>query len=106
MYIRHIVVDTVLGPITVVAKNEAIAGLYFRSHIRRPAQFIFGPEAVASTDKLLMDAANQLKDYLAGERTEFDLPLTTEGDTFQRAVWEIVATIPRGQTTTYGHIAQ
>ena len=31
MNIRHIVVDTDFGPITVVAKGEAIAGLYFRT---------------------------------------------------------------------------
>jgi methylated-DNA-[protein]-cysteine S-methyltransferase len=103
---RHIVVDTDFGPITIVAKDEAVTGLYFRHHIRRPAQSTFGPEVIASTDTLLNEAARQLSDYLAGERTEFDLPLAAEGQEFQRAVWNIVACIPRGETTTYGRIAE
>ena len=106
MNIRHVVVDTDFGPITVVAKGEAITGLYFRSHIRRPAQRTFGPGVIASTDALLGEAARQLSGYLAGERTEFDLPLAAEGDAFQHAVWDIVVRIPRGETTTYGHIAE
>jgi methylated-DNA-[protein]-cysteine S-methyltransferase len=106
MNIRHIVVDTDFGPITVVAKDEAITGLYFRSHIRRPAQETLGPEVVASTDARLDDAARQLNDYLAGERTEFELPLAPEGGAFQHAVWEIVSSIPSGATTTYGRIAE
>lgn len=96
MLIRHGVVDTDLGPITLVAEDEAVAGLYFRQHIRRPAQEAFGPEVTTSSDPLLGEAARQLRDYLAGERTEFDLPLAADGDPFQHAVWDVVAHIPRG----------
>jgi methylated-DNA-[protein]-cysteine S-methyltransferase len=106
MNIRHVQVDTVLGPITLVAKDEAVTGLYFRHHIRRPAQNTFGREVAVSADPLLDKAARQLFDYLAGEREEFDLPLAAEGDEFQRVVWGIVADIPRGDTTTYGRIAE
>jgi methylated-DNA-[protein]-cysteine S-methyltransferase len=106
MNTRHIVVDTDFGPITIVAKDLAVTGLYFRHHIRRPAQNTFGPEVIASTDALLNEAARQLSDYLAGERTEFDPPLAAEGDAFQHAVWDIVASIPCGETTTYGRIAE
>lgn len=106
MPIRHGVVDTDLGPITLVAEDEAVAGLYFRQHIRRPAREAFGPEVTASSDPLLGEAARQLRDYLAGERTEFDLPLAAHGGPFQHAVWDVVAHIPRGQTTSYGRIAE
>ena len=106
MNIRHVVVDTDFGPITVVAERGAITGVYFRSHIRRPAQDTFGPGVMASTDALLEEAVRQLSGYLAGERTEFDLPLAAEGDEFQHAVWDIVVRIPRGETTTYGDIAE
>src|SRR4051794_19003090 len=106
MSTRHIVVDTDLGPITLVAQDGAVAGLYFRHHIRRPAQETFGPEVTASTDPLLSEAARQLHDYLAGECFEFDLPLAADGDDFQQAVWDIVASVPRGETTTYGRIAE
>jgi methylated-DNA-[protein]-cysteine S-methyltransferase len=105
MSTRHIVIDTDFGPVTIVAKDRAVTGLYFQHHTRRPAQATFGPEVIASADPLLNEAARQLCDYLAGERTEFDLPLAAEGNAFQHAVWDIVAGIPRGETTTYGRIA-
>jgi methylated-DNA-[protein]-cysteine S-methyltransferase len=105
MNLRHIVVETGFGPVTLVATDETITGLYFREHVRRPPQESFGPDVTGSADALLAEAARQLTDYLAGERAEFDLPLAAGGDAFQRAVWDILATIPRGETTTYGRVA-
>jgi methylated-DNA-[protein]-cysteine S-methyltransferase len=103
MDIRHSVVETELGPVTVVATGDAVSGVYFRNHIRRPPQSSFGPET--ADDVLLRNATAQLRDYLTGERTTFDLPLAAAGDPFQHAVWDIVAGVPRGETTTYGRIA-
>lgn len=105
MSTRHVVIETYLGPITIVAKGEAIAGLYFRHHVRRPPQETFGPEISDPTDALLREASCQLGDYLAGRRRQFDLPLEAEGDSFQRAVWDIVKSIQCGGTVTYGRIA-
>jgi methylated-DNA-[protein]-cysteine S-methyltransferase len=106
MSTRHIVVETDLGPVTVVAQDAAVTGLYFRHHIRRPSPDTFGPQMSLATDPLLNDAAGQLRAYLAGERPEFDLPLAAAGSAFQQAVWNLVAGIPRGTTTTYGRIAE
>ncbi|MGW5332615.1 methylated-DNA--[protein]-cysteine S-methyltransferase [Streptomyces bauhiniae] len=106
MNTRHVVIETHLGPITVVAKDEAITGLYFRHHVRRPPQETFGPEISDATDSLLNQAVRQLCDYLAGRRRDFDLPLAAEGDSFQHAVWDIVKSIQCGDTTTYGRIAE
>ncbi|MGW1260107.1 methylated-DNA--[protein]-cysteine S-methyltransferase [Streptomyces sp. NPDC002513] len=106
MSTRHIVIETHLGPITLVAKGETIAGLYFRHHVRRPSQEAFGPEVTELTDPLLNEAARQLRDYLAGRRRQFDPPLAAEGDSFQHAVWDIVKSIQCGDTTTYGRVAE
>ncbi|MFD7861430.1 methylated-DNA--[protein]-cysteine S-methyltransferase [Streptomyces sp. NPDC059783] len=99
-------IETHLGPITIVAKDETITGLYFRHHVRRPPQETFGPEIGDATDSLLNEAVRQLCDYLAGRRTDFDLPLAAEGDSFQHAVWDIVKSVQCGDTTTYGRIAE
>ncbi|WP_033295900.1 methylated-DNA--[protein]-cysteine S-methyltransferase [Amycolatopsis jejuensis] len=104
METRHTVVDTLLGPVTLVATGEAITGLYFRHHVRRPAPETFG--LGVADDRLLAEAGEQLTEYLAGRREAFDLPLAAEGTGFERAVWAIVAAIPRGATTTYGAIAE
>ncbi|MFK0287710.1 methylated-DNA--[protein]-cysteine S-methyltransferase [Streptomyces sp. NPDC090499] len=106
MNTRHVVIETHLGPITIVARDEAITGLYFGQHVRRPRQETFGPEAGDATDPLLNEAVRQLCDYLAGRRRQFDLPFAAEGDSFQHAVWDIVKSIQCGDTTTYGRIAE
>ncbi|MBB1242902.1 methylated-DNA--[protein]-cysteine S-methyltransferase [Streptomyces durbertensis] len=103
---RHTVVDTDLGALTVVAGERALTGLYFAEHARRPAQEAFGPRVTPGEDGLLDDAAGQLHDYLAGRRRDFALPLAPHGDAFQLDVWELVATVTHGTTTTYGELAR
>jgi methylated-DNA-[protein]-cysteine S-methyltransferase len=51
-------------------------------------------------------AAIQLEQYLAGERTEFDLDVEVDGTDFERRVWDAVRAIPYGQTASYAEIAR
>ena len=44
--------------------------------------------------------------YFAGKPMPVDLPLSPAGTDFQRRVWDILLTIPYGETTTYGAIAK
>jgi len=106
MSTRHTVVETTLGPITVVAHGEAVTGLYFDDHVRRPPESSFGPAVPAEEDPTLAIAAEQLTEYLAGRRRAFRLTLDPDGGTFERSVWAIIAEIPYGATTTYGDIAE
>ncbi len=55
---------------------------------------------------VLEDAAHQLDAYFAGDLAAFDLPLDLEGTEFQRRCWRALATIPYGQTVSYGEQAQ
>lgn len=48
----------------------------------------------------------QLAEYFAGDRKDFDLPLHLTGTEFQVQVLEELQRIPYGQTTSYGDIAQ
>jgi O-6-methylguanine DNA methyltransferase len=54
----------------------------------------------------LDDAERQLNGYFGGDLTRFDLPLVTPGTDFQRRVWAELLTIPYGETTTYGELAE
>ncbi len=54
----------------------------------------------------LTAAMSQLREYFAGSREAFSLPLDVSGTAFQRAVWSQVMRIPYGATVTYGDIAQ
>jgi methylated-DNA-[protein]-cysteine S-methyltransferase len=51
------------------------------------------------------EAADQLEQYFAGERTAFTLPLRLGGTPFQREVWRALTRIPFGETRTYGAVA-
>lgn len=55
---------------------------------------------------LIRQAADQLLEYLNGERTEFSVLLSPEGTEFQLKVWNALKTIPYGTTTTYREIAE
>ena len=54
----------------------------------------------------LAEARRQLSEYFAGDRKEFDLPLSQHGTEFQLRVLEELKTIPYGETTSYGDIAK
>jgi methylated-DNA-[protein]-cysteine S-methyltransferase len=106
MSTRHAVLTTTLGPITVVASGEAVTGLYFEKHARRPRAESLGPRVPMSEDRVLAEAGQQLLEYLDGTRRTFDLPLEAAGDNFQKSVWAIIEQIPFGRTSTYGKIAE
>ena len=55
---------------------------------------------------LLARAAEQLGEYFAGERRDFDLPLNPAGTPFQHRVWTEMARIPFGATASYGTLAR
>jgi O-6-methylguanine DNA methyltransferase len=66
------------------------------------------PEATvrSGVNPILRKAAAQLQAYFTAGLREFSLPLDLAGTTFQREVWQAVASIPFGETRTYRDIAQ
>jgi methylated-DNA-[protein]-cysteine S-methyltransferase len=110
-------VESPIGELWVVASNGAVTAIDFvdRDVPDNPRTSVAWAAARADgrplgersdDDPLLSDAARQLREYFAGERTEFDLPLRPEGTAFQRRVWEQLQAIPYGEVTSYGEIAR
>jgi methylated-DNA-[protein]-cysteine S-methyltransferase len=60
----------------------------------------------AATNAVADKAIEQLREYLAGTREDFDLPLDPAGTAFQREVWFALAKIPYGQTESYRWLAE
>lgn len=58
------------------------------------------------TDRLAERAARQVERYFREADFQFDLPLAPVGTAFQRKVWEVIASIPRGEVLTYGDVAK
>jgi methylated-DNA-[protein]-cysteine S-methyltransferase len=99
---QHTILATRLGDLIVVRNAEAVVGLYFPHHWYMPGPDTFGPR----TDEGFDEVARQLKEYLAGGRREFDLPLQARGSGPRCRVWDLVAKVPYGQTTTYRSLAR
>lgn len=55
---------------------------------------------------LLFEVRKQLRDYFAGERRNFQLPLHAVGTHFQMNVWDELAKIPFATTLAYEDVAR
>jgi methylated-DNA-[protein]-cysteine S-methyltransferase len=105
MATRHTVVESALGELTLAAHGESLTGVYFPHHWYRPSADTLGRRVVAASDELLNAASTQLTEFLAGERTTFQLPISLRGDPLQQRVWQLIRDIPYGDTVTYGELA-
>ena len=102
------VVASPIGPLTLVAADGALAGVYMQAQRHLPPAWALGePAATDGPDAAtLAEAARQLAEYFAGQRTGFELPLATGGTEFQRRVWAALRDIPYGETISYGELAR
>lgn len=64
------------------------------------------PEADLTTHPILSAAVEQLREWFAGRRDSFDVPLEPQGTEFQQEVWAVLRAIPYGEVITYGEQAR
>src|SRR6201987_3271655 len=101
---RHVIADSPIGPLTLVRDDDGLTGLYYPRPWPRPDRNSFGPRVESSNDHGFDEAIAQLVEYFAGERRAFDLPLNPRGGDQAQQIWQLLAEIPYGQTTTYGEL--
>ena len=91
------VYESKIGPLTILCDDEGVLSIDFgRAE----------PEnAIKKRTELMERTAGELEEYMAGERTSFDLPLKPVGTEFQKKVWNALLTIPYGETKSYKDIA-
>ncbi|MCC3768145.1 methylated-DNA--[protein]-cysteine S-methyltransferase [Streptomyces sp. UNOC14_S4] len=97
----HTVTDSPVGPLTLVATDGVLSGLYMTGQRHRPPEENFGER----DDTPFTEALRQLGAYFAGDATGFELPLRLNGTPFQRRVWAELQEIPYGETVSYGELA-
>lgn len=95
-------VNSLLGTICFEEEADALCGLRFCPDGVPDLEPL--PRRVVQTP-LLQEAEEQLTEYFAGVRREFELPLAPKGTPFQKAVWAQLLQFPYGTTRTYGQIA-
>jgi methylated-DNA-[protein]-cysteine S-methyltransferase len=96
----HAIYDSPIGPLTLVADGDAVAGLYMAEHRHQP------PLVGHRDDTVLPALREQLTAYFARELKEFDVAVSVRGTDFQRRVWAALREIPYGATWSYGDLAE
>ena len=95
--------DSPLGCITLTGEGDALTGLRFEG--RRPPAELLSAGHEEKPLPVLSEAARWLDLYFAGRDPGFTPTLRLKGSPFSRAVWELLLTVPFGETVTYGALA-
>lgn len=90
--------ETCLGRIGIAEEGGSITNVFLGTDPLPP-----GMEEAETP--LLQRAFDQLERYLAGELTEFSLPLMPAGTPFMQRVWQELRRVPYGLTASYRDIA-
>ena len=101
-YIHHYL--SPLGGITLASNGQELTGLWF------DGQKYFGEGMDVEHEEKPLPVFGEtdrwLDVYFSGKAPDFTPPLAMKATAFRRAVWEILLTIPYGQTMTYGQIGE
>jgi methylated-DNA-[protein]-cysteine S-methyltransferase len=95
-------IESPIGKLTLVADEENLTELTWGSESRQRGTdgFLDG-----ENHPVIKKTAKQLREYFAGARKDFDIPLKLDGTGFQKKVWKALMGIPYGGVTSYSQIA-
>ncbi len=100
MNVAYTFLESPVGRVLVAWSSRGLERIGIGSDVDRQAtaSWCFDPD-------LDCDATTQLREYFAGTRRRFELPLVMEGTAFRAAVWSELHRIPFGDTLSYGDLA-
>lgn len=101
-YIRH--VSSPLGEILLSGTDQALTGLWFEG--QKYFASTLAPPYGEKNLPVYEQTEKWLKLYFSGTELDFTPPLSPRSTKFQKEIWDILLTIPYGQTVTYGDIAR
>lgn len=103
-YIAQARLDSPLGPLTIAATANGLAGLWFDGQAHHPGA-IDAPDD--PSQRFIAQARDELQAYWQGRHHgPFRVPLDPQGTPFQRRVWAVLLDIGAGQTASYTQVAE
>ncbi|WP_180113832.1 methylated-DNA--[protein]-cysteine S-methyltransferase [Acinetobacter sp. YH12063] len=103
MQLSYQFLDSPVGQLKLVAHETALVAVLWENE--NPNRVRLAALVEDLQHPILLKTAQQLNEYFAGKRQQFDLPLDFEGTEFQQQVWQALLTIPFGETRSYKQIA-
>lgn len=88
--------------------HSPLGNLGLKINSEKLSQIDFLPDSQAllkPQDSFAKETVKQIERYFSNPRFIFNIPLYLEGTPLQITIWELLKTIPRGTTMTYGAIA-
>lgn len=95
---------TPFGGLTVVASDDGLRYVTFENDAH-PKSYSSMKVVDDASHHVAAATVQQLNEYIAGDRTSFDVPLDLIGTEFQVQAWRALADIPFGSTATYAQQA-
>lgn len=106
MTIQTAVIESPIGDLLIRADSNGVREIRFQTTMTKDKRADPSLRAKSARRGLIAETSQQLTAYFKGKLKEFDLPLSPEGTTFQRRVWEALRAIPYGETLSYGDLAR
>ena len=98
--------ESPVGTLTIVASGRGVRAVLWQHEGDTRVPVGPGRGGDSDQDGVLAATVQQLQEYFAGTRTEFDLPLDPVGTDFQQSAWTALRTIAYGETVSYGEQAR
>jgi methylated-DNA-[protein]-cysteine S-methyltransferase len=97
-------IDSPVGKLKLVASEKGLVAILWEND--DPERIRLSGLVEGDTDRVLVQAEQQLSEYFSGKRRNFTVPLDLRGTPFQTNVWEALLAIPFGETRSYGELAR
>jgi methylated-DNA-[protein]-cysteine S-methyltransferase len=92
--------DSPIGPLTLVADDQGLRGVFFPGHKGTKV-----PPASGGENGIIAQTRRELDGYFAGTLRQFAVPLAPQGTAFQRRVWDLLRDIGYGERRSYADLA-
>ena len=103
MQLVYMYMDSPVGALKLVAHDQALVAVMWDNEDHKRVRLAELIENIQHP--MLLKVKQQLEQYFAGQRQQFNLPLDFQGTDFQQQVWRALLTIPYGETRSYKDIA-
>ncbi len=104
MSLAYKMMHSPVGTLKLVASDKGLVAVLWQND--KPTRVRLNELVEDPMHPILLDTERELREYFAGKRKTFSVPLDMRGTSFQKDVWHALLAIPFGETRSYGQLAK